>query len=53
MHKARKAMESSSNNPMNENVRVDEFVMNGQEREKVGRSYNVKKKNCLDRRANQ
>ena len=47
MHKVREAMESSGNNPMQGNVHVDEFVLGGQEKEKVGRSYNTKKKKAI------
>lgn len=47
MHKVREAMESSGNNPMKGNVHVDEFVLGGREKEKVGRSYNAKKKKAI------
>lgn len=47
MHKVREAMESSGNNPMKGNVHVDEFVLGGREKEKVGRSYNSKKKKAI------
>lgn len=47
MHKVREAMESSGNNPMQGNVHVDEFVLGGREKEKVGRSYNAKKKKAI------
>ena len=47
MHKVREAMESSGNNPMTGNVHVDEFVLGGREKEKVGRSYNAKKKKAI------
>lgn len=47
MHKVREAMESSGNNPMQGNVHVDEFVLGGREKEKVGRSYNAKKKKAV------
>lgn len=47
MHKVREAMESSGNNPMLGNVHVDEFVLGGREKEKVGRSYNAKKKKAV------
>ena len=43
MHKVRKAMESSSQYPMEGKVNVDEFVVGGQEKGKQGRSYNTKK----------
>jgi transposase-like protein len=44
MHKVREAMKSSENHPMDGNVHVDEFVVGGREKGKVGRSYNSKKK---------
>jgi hypothetical protein len=47
MHKVREAMESSGNHPMQGNVHVDEFVLGGREKEKVGRSYNAKKKKAI------
>ncbi len=47
MHKVREAMESSGNNPMQGNVHVDEFVLCGCEKGKVGRSYNAKKKKAI------
>lgn len=47
MHKVREAMESSGDNPMQGNVHVDEFVLGGREKEKVGRSYNAKKKKAI------
>ena len=47
MHKVREAMESSGNNPMQGNVHVDEFVLGGREKEKIGRSYNAKKKKAI------
>jgi len=47
MHKVREAMESSGNNPMQGNVHVDEFVLGGREKGKVGRSYNAKKKKAI------
>ena len=47
MHKVREAMESSGNNPMQGNVHVDEFVLGGREKEKIGRSYNIKKKKAI------
>lgn len=47
MHKVREAMESSGNNPMQGNVHVDEFVLGGKEKEKVGRSYNARKKKAI------
>ena len=47
MHKVREAMESSQNYPMDGNVHVDEFVLGGREKGKVGRSYNAKKKKAI------
>lgn len=47
MHKVREAMESSGNNPMNGIVHVDEFVLGGKEKDKIGRSYNTKKKKAI------
>src|SRR5660398_219502 len=47
MHKVREAMESSGNHPMDGIVHVDEFVVGGKEKGKVGRSYNVKKKKVV------
>jgi transposase-like protein len=40
-------MESGGNNPMQGNVHVDEFVLGGREKEKVGRSYDAKKKKAI------
>jgi len=47
MHKIREAMKSSGNNPMEGTVHVDEFVIGGKEKGKVGRSYNSKKKKIV------
>ena len=47
MLKIREPMESSGNNPMTGIVHVDEFVLGGQEKGKVGRSYNAKKKKTI------
>jgi len=47
MHKIRGAMKSSGNNPMEGIVHVDEFVIGGKEKGKVGRSYNSKKKKIV------
>lgn len=47
MHKVREAMESSRNSPMDGNVQIDEFVLGGYEKEKVGRSYKAKKKKAI------
>jgi len=47
MHKVREAMKSSENHPMDGNVHIDEFVIGGKEKGKVGRSYNSKKKKVV------
>jgi len=47
MHKIREAMKSSENHPMNGIVHVDEFVVGGKEKGKVGRSYDTKKKKVV------
>ncbi|MBZ9620726.1 IS1595 family transposase [Psychroflexus lacisalsi] len=47
MHKVREAMESSGNNPMDGIVHVDEFVLGGREKGKIGRSYETKKKKAI------
>ncbi len=47
MHKVREAMKSSCNNPMDGNVHIDEFVIGGKEKGKVGRSYDSKKKKVI------
>ena len=47
MLKVREAMSSSSNNPMDGNVHVDEFVLGAIEQGKVERSYNSKKKKAV------
>lgn len=47
MHKVREAMKSSKNYPMNGIVHIDEFVIGGREKGKVGRSYNSKKKKVV------
>jgi len=47
MHKVREAMKSSENHPMDGNVHVDEFVIGGKEKGKVGRSYDSKKKKVI------
>jgi transposase-like protein len=47
MHKVREAMKSSGNNPMDGIVHVDEFTVGGVEKQKVGRSYNAKKKKAV------
>jgi hypothetical protein len=43
MHKAREAMKSSENYPMQGTVHVDEYVLGGYEKGKPGRSYDSKK----------
>lgn len=47
MHKVREAMKSSENHPMDGTVHVDEFVVGGKEKGKVGRSYDAKKKKVV------
>jgi len=47
MHKIRKAMKSSEQDPMNGNVQVDEFTVGGKEEGKQGRSYSTKKKKII------
>lgn len=47
MHKVREAMKSSENYPMDGKVEVDEFVVGGKEKGKVGRSYDSKKKKAI------
>ena len=47
MHKVREAMESSGNNPMQGDVHVDEFVLGGRKKGKIGRSYKGKKKKAI------
>lgn len=47
MLKVREAMESSGNHPMDGTVHVDEFVLGGVEKGKIGRSYNTKKKKAV------
>jgi len=47
MLKVREAMESSGNHPMDGIVHVDEFVLGGVEKGKIGRSYNAKKKKAV------
>ena len=47
MHKVREAMKSSENHPMDGSVHIDEFVIGGKEKGKVGRSYNSKKKKVV------
>jgi len=40
-------MKSSNNHPMDGTVHIDEFVVGGREKGKVGRSYNSKKKKVV------
>lgn len=47
MLKVREAMESSGNHPMDGMVHVDEFVLGGVEKGKIGRSYDAKKKKAV------
>lgn len=47
MHKVRAAMKSSENFPMDGIVHVDEFVVGGREQDKLGRSYDSKKKKAV------
>lgn len=47
MHKVRKAMESSEQQPMDGEVHVDEFVFGGKENLKQGRSRDTKKKKLV------
>ena len=47
MPKVRQAMESSGNRPMDGTLHVDEFVLGGLEKGKIGRSYDAKKKKTV------
>jgi len=47
MLKVREAMESSGSHPMEGSVHVDEFVIGGAEKGKIGRSYDSKKKKAV------
>ncbi len=47
MHKVREAMKSSARQPMTGKVHVDEFVIGGKEKGKVGRSYESNKKKVV------
>jgi len=47
MHKIREAMKSSGNHPMDGTIHIDEFVVGGKEKGKVGRSYDSKKKKVV------
>lgn len=47
MLKVREAMASSGNNPMDGDVHVDEFVLDGKDEGKIGRSYDGKKKKAI------
>jgi len=42
-------MDSNGNNPMDEDVHVDEFVLGGREQGKTRRSYDSKKKESDNR----
>lgn len=47
MLKVRGAMASNENNPMGGNVQVDGFVLGGYGQNKIGRSYDAKKKKAI------
>lgn len=47
MHKVREAMKSSEDHPIDGDVDIDEFVLGGKEKGKVGRSYDSKKKKTV------
>ena len=47
MHKVREAMKSSENHPIDGNVHIDEFVVGGKEKGRIGRSYHTKKKKIV------
>ncbi len=47
MLKVREAMEPGGNHPMDGTVHVDEFVLGGFEKGKIGRSYDAKKKKAV------
>jgi transposase-like protein len=47
MHKVREAMKSSAQQPMAGKVHVDDFVIGGKEKGKVGRSYESNKKKVV------
>jgi transposase-like protein len=47
MHKVREAMTPSGNHPIDGHVDIDEFVLGGKEKGKVGRSYDSKKKKTV------
>lgn len=47
MHKVREAMKSSGKHPIKGKVHIDEFVIGGKEKGKVGRSYDSKKKKVV------
>jgi len=47
MHKVREAMKPSENHPMDRTVHIDEFVVGGREKGKVGRSIRARKKRLL------
>jgi len=47
MLKVREFMGSSGNHPLEGTVHVDEFVLGGVEKGKIGRSYDAKKKKAV------
>jgi len=47
MHKILEAMKSSENYPMDGNVHIDEFVVGGREKGRVGKIYDSKKKKIV------
>lgn len=47
MHKVREAMKSSAQQPMTGKVHIDEFVIGGKEKGKIGRSYDSNKKKIV------
>lgn len=47
MHEVGEAMESSRNSPMDGNLHIDEFLLGGREKDKVGTSYKAKKKKAV------
>ena len=53
MHKVREALKASKNYPMKGVVRVDEFVVGGMKKSKVGRSYDSAKKGGYSLRTHQ
>ncbi len=47
MHKVREAMKSSEDYPMDETVHIDEFVVGGREKGRVGEVIIVRKRGLL------